>query len=228
MCKIIGIANSSKYNRKALAWLLAKTIEEHKRGTDINKFKLLWTEWLNEDSAEHGSTEHVILDSFGEHILSQVKLFCPVLIPYDLEDTNTLESVWINPYTFELSTGPQPEISAQDLYKTKTTDCWMTVGQFIMYFAHYVMKGAFGERVWLNIATSTAIAMDTDDVRIYWDCKTQAEIDYIVASGGKIIKVLPGENDIFGNNIEINPNTIIDFDNINELAEEIFEFTKKI
>lgn len=226
MCKIIGITNSSKNNRKALAWLLAKTIEEHKHGTDIDKYKQLWVKWTSEGPGKHGSTEHVILDSFGEHILSQVKLFCPALIPYDLEDPNTLESIFINPYTFELSTEQHTAITAQELYKNPTNSCWMTLGEFIMYLAHYVMKGAFGERVWLNVATATAIAMDTDDVRIYWDCKTQAEVDYIVRSGGKIVEVLPEEDDSFRDITSINPDMVIDINNIH--IEDIFEFTKTL
>lgn len=200
MCKIIGICGRRGSGRKTAAWLLAQTMEEKRKGTPWEKYKVLFESWVKLviiDPAEASSTDHVVLDSFGEHILDQVKQFCPALIGYDLHDDVVLNSYYINPTTFQV-------VNAVNTWDICTAaefadyvglndhvpdDQCMTLGEFIIYFAHYTMKKAFGPNVWLNIATATADAMGSPDTRIYWDVKTQAELDYISGNKGTIIEL---------------------------------------
>lgn len=202
MCKILGICGRRGSGRKTAAWLLAQTIEEKRKGTSWEKYKVLFESWVKLvilDPAEATSTDHVVLDSFGEHILDQVKQLCPALIEYDLHDERVLENYYINPTTFGI-------LLAGELYdEDKCTaaqyaECikhsgeapdtlYMSLGEFIIYFAHHTMKKAFGPNVWLNIATATADAMGSPDIRIYWDVKTQAELDYISRNKGIIIEL---------------------------------------
>jgi hypothetical protein len=207
MCLIIGIHGRKGAGRKTAAWLLAKTIEEIRKGTSYEKYKILykcWVELVIADASEASSTDHVILDSFGEHILDQVKQFCPNLIPYDLHDEETINRIYINPVTFELINPVNDAVDIMPLHADtvynrtmvnvrdstgECEECWMTLSEFIMYYAHFVMKTFFGKDVWLNVASTTASAMGSDDIRIYWDCKTQAELSYISQNKGIIIEV---------------------------------------
>lgn len=206
MCKIAGICGRTGSGRKTAAWLLAQTLEERRKGTPYEKFRVLFESWVKLviiDPAEATSTDHVVLDSFGEHILDQIKQFCPALIGYDLHDEAVLKDYVINPYTFEiLPRNPalpgwmDVDICSAQQYAEcvqldgETPDSlYMTLGEFIMYFAHFTMKKSFGPNVWLNIATATADAMGSPDIRIYWDVKTQAELDYISKNKGFIIEL---------------------------------------
>lgn len=232
MCKLIGISGGLKKNRRAFAWILANAIEEIRKGTTKAKFDILYRCWVDLVDVDHAivsSTNHVIIDSFGDHILDQVKQFCPVLIPYDLNDKIVVTQNWINPYTFEILsqglTAPTVpgKITAEDLYRRKEhiNHAWLTLEQFILYFAHYVMKTAFGERVWLNVAASTASAVGSNDWRIYEDCKTQAEIDYIKESGGTIVTLVDGTNHLKS------PDTFIEC-NFKEQCDQVYNFINNL
>lgn len=201
MCKIIGICGRTGSGRKTAAWLLARTMEEKRRGTPYEKYKILFESWVKlviVDPAEATSTDHVVLDSFGEHILDQVKQICPRLIEYDLHDDEELNGYLINPSTFEIiKAGVRQEWSHDEMsdfaihngFVEPDPGVWMTIGEFILYFAGSVMKKFFGPNIWLNIATATAESMGSPDSRIYWDVKTQAELDYISKNGGTIIEL---------------------------------------
>lgn len=206
MCKIIGIVGNRGTGRKTAAWLLAQTIEEKRKGTPWEKYKVLFESWVKLviiDPAEATSTDHVVLDSFGEHILDQIKQFCPALIEYDLHDEATLKGFYINPATFEVIPETSNEFAFDDVSTCTASEyaslilepnkirsgLYMSLNEFILYFAHYTMKHAFGPNVWLNIAVATADAMGSSDSRIYWDVKTQAELDYISRNKGTIIEL---------------------------------------
>lgn len=197
MCKIIGITARKGAGRKTAAWLLAQTMEEKWKGTPYEKYKALFECWVKLviiDPAEAGSTDHVMLDSFGEHITDQVKQFCPKLIEYDLHDDDVLNGYLINPTNFEIiKAGLRHAYTAKEMAEHQFNEVepgvWMTLGEFILYFARDVMKKAFGPNVWLNVAIATANSMGTTDTRIYWDVKTQAELDYISKCGGTIIEL---------------------------------------
>lgn len=231
MCKIIGIYGRTGSGRKTAAWLLAQTIEEKRKGTPYEKFKVLFESWVKLviiDPAEASSTDHVVLDSFGEHILDQLKQFCPALIDYDLHNETDLKGFYINPATFEVVPGDSEVLAYDDTdicTAREYADCigraeeptglYMSLDEFILYFAHHTMKRSFGPNVWLNIAIATADAMGSPDIRIYWDVKTQAELDYISKNKGIIIELRNADREhdtdkMYRDIRHLNPNIIID------------------
>ena len=228
MCKLIGISGGTKKNRRAFAWILANSIEEIRKGTTKAKFDILYRCWVDLVDVDHAivaSTNHVIIDSFGDHILDQVKQFCPTLIPYDLHDDNILSRTRINPFTFEMyDVNTEPTCTAGELHAMLAEDrkdAILTLGEFIMYFAHYTMKTAFGERVWLNVAASTASAVSSDDWRIYEDCKTQAEINYIKESGGTLVMLVDDTDHLKS------PSTFVEC-RLKEQCDQIYNFINNL
>ena len=199
MGKIIGICGARGTGRRTAAWLLAKTLEEQRSGTSYEKFQALYECWVKLviiDPSEACSTDHVILDSFGEHILDQIKQFVPSLIEYDLHDEAVTDNNWINPSTFDVVNmrpdvimNPQEYLDKINNHICLPFEIFMTISDFILYFARDVMKTYFGDSVWLNVARYTASAAGSSDSRIYWDCKTQAELNYIDKSNGTIIEL---------------------------------------
>lgn len=199
MCRTIGICGARGTGRRTAAWLLAKTLEEQRSGTPYEKFKALYECWVKLviiDPSEACSTDHVMLDSFGEHILDQIKQFVPSLIEYDLHDEQVTDRNWINPSTFDVVSvrpdiimDPQEYLNEINDHIYSPSEVFMTISDFILYFARDVMKRYFGDSVWLNVARYTAAAMGSNDSRIYWDCKTQAELNYVHDSKGVIIEL---------------------------------------
>lgn len=241
MCKIIGITGKRGSGRKTAAWLLAKTLEELRKGTTYEKYKALYECWVKLviiDESEATSTDHVVLDSFGEHILDQIKQFCPSLIEFDLHDESFTNTNYINPTTLDvMSVYPDNVVDAEYYaecvqHRGIPEDTWMTITDFILYFAHYVMKRSFGDSVWLNIARYTAQAMGTTDSRIYWDCKTQAELSYIDKEHGTIIEVRNADREEAGGYRDIkslDPDFILDTTiGLHTCAETFWHIAKDI
>lgn len=223
MCRTIGICGARGTGRKTAAWLLAKTLEEQRSETPYEKFKALYECWVKLviiDPSEACSTDHVILDSFGEHILDQIKQFVPSLIEYDLHDEAVTDNSWINPSTFDVVNmrpdvimNPQEYLNEINDHIYPPDETFMTISDFILYFARDVMKKYFGDSVWLNVARYTASAAGSSDSRIYWDCKTQAELDHIDKSHGTIIELRNADRAINGGYRDIealDPDFILD------------------
>ena len=206
MCKIIGICGARGTGRKTAAWLLARTMEEQRSGTSYEKFKALYECWVKLvilDPSEACSTDHVILDSFGEHILDQIKQFVPSLVEYDLHDEAVTDNNWINPRTFDVVSDKPKRIAtageyAQCVAENGSANAFLAISEFILYFARDVMKRYFGDSVWLNVARYTASATGSSDSRIYWDCKTQAELNYIERSSGTTIELRNADRAVDG------------------------------
>lgn len=191
MCKIIGIYGEPGTGRKTAAWLLAKTIEEIKRKTPYSKYKILykcWCQLVIRDENEAYSTSHCILDSFGGHILDQLKIFCPVLGGLDLEDDSVIYNKYINMQTWEVTDASTNSMKLDELLEYSNKHMTppardILVADFIMYFAKHVMKQMFGQDVWLRVAKFSNEYMNSDDYRIYYDVKTQDEqkyVDYLI------------------------------------------------
>lgn len=254
MCKIIGICARKGAGRRTAAWLLAQTIEEQRKGTPYEKYKALFECWVKLviiDPSEASSTDHVVLDSFGEHILDQLKQFCPTLVEYDLHDDNVLEMIYVNPYTFEVITEGMirgMELDGSEVYTATAEefaeyvelnrlvpqDQWLRLDQFIMYFARNVMKKWFGPNVWLNVAVATAGAMGSSDTRIYWDVKTQAELDYISKNKGIIIELRNADrekdaNESYRDIKYLDPDVVLDTTlGLHTCAEKFWNITTQI
>jgi len=190
MCKLIGVYAAPGTGRKTAAWLLAKTIEEIKHRTPFDKYEILykcWCELVIRDAKEAYSTTHCTLDSFGGHILDQLRLFCPVLDGLNLKDEHQINNYYINLSTWAVTndkfdnnvvplTNALRYIHDHDEFPPEWA---LTVADFIMYFAKHVMKRYFGEDVWLKVAKFSNQIMASEDYRIYYDVKTQAELNYL-------------------------------------------------
>ena len=247
--KLIGITGRRGSGRKTAAWLLAKTIEEFRKGTPYEKYKAkfeCWVKLVIFDPSEASSTDHVVLDSFGEHILDQIKTFCPALVNFDLHDKQFCHEVVINLSTWETQALGTPEcvVTEEDLITAGTNfelvreegyvrdDRWMRLEEFIMYIAHYIMKAFMGQNVWLNMAARTAEATGSDDVRIYWDCKTQSELSYIDKNNGLIIELCNADREQDGSYRDIkflDPDVVIDTTpGLHTCAEKFWSTIKSI
>lgn len=185
MCKIIGIYGHRGAGRKTAGWLLAQTLEEIRKGTDFEKYQILfecWSKLVIKDPDEACSTNHCILDSFGEYILDSIKCMIGTLRDVNMSDPETIENIYISPKTFEWHKGNRAMDTSMDswVYHFKgnhgvNDNVCVPLSEFIIYFADTIMKGSFGENFWVRSAMSTMI--DSSDVRIFWDCKTDAELD---------------------------------------------------
>lgn len=244
MCNIVGIYGKRGTGRKTAAWLIAKTIEEQRRGTTFEKYKALFECWVKLviiDPAEATSTDHVILESFGEYIVSSVKQFCPALTPYDVMGTDR-EAYYINPETFDITCCPDDGASIvtakrfvelkNDLDPIFPSNCWMTLEEFVMYYARDVIKKNFGSKIWINMIDATASLMGSDDSRIYWDIKTQDEIRYIDKKDGLLVELINekrGRNGGYREVSSVDPDIIIDTsEGLLECAGQFWNVTNEI
>lgn len=232
MCKIIGIYGEPGTGRKTAAWLLAKTIEEIKKKTPYSKYRILykcWCQLVIRDEEEAYSTSHCILDSFGGHILDQLKIFCPILGNLDLTDDSVIYNKYINMQTWEVTDECSDPMTLDELlvYINNHQDMprqSVSLADFIMYFAKHVMKKMFGDDVWLRVAKFSNEFMDSEDYRIYYDVKTQGEqqyVDYLVhlqnadrAKDGGYREIIQIDSDFTINTIFGLENCAEDFHNI--------------
>lgn len=220
MC-IVGICGKRGTGRKTAGWLLAKTIDEIKNRTTKDKFLIKYESWVKLvilDPTEATSTHHCILESFGGIILDQIKLFCPDLMDFDLSDPLVLTNVVIAPATFEIKSKvdlePDKVVTAERYYTEHLCNAdikyWLPIEEFIMLYAKNAIKNTFGSNVWLNVAKASKIP--SDDIRIYWDVKTQAEADYC-SEKGYLIELISSKREKAGGYREISyldPDFVID------------------
>lgn len=238
MCRV-GIYGRRKSGRKTAAWLLAKTIEEQLNGTPKEKFEIKYESWVKLvilDESEARSTNSCILESFGGIILDQVMLFCPYLQNYDLHDHKQLSEYVICPTTFEIF--PKDEINPEIIETAEdyaayhdqwVADRYMTLEEFIMLYARDTIKKMFGPNAFLNVAIASKIP--SNDTRIYWDVKTQAEANYC-ADGGVLIELISKGREIDGGYKDIkylDPDLVIDTTNgLGQCADQFWNAAKYI
>lgn len=205
MCKFVGIYGEKGSGRKTAAWLLAKSMEEIRKKTPYVKFVPMfkcWVELVCIDQFEAVSTPHVTLDSFGDSILDQVKLFNPYLQTCDLHDDSTKNMLYVQISTMKVidegtlaKMGITPSTIEEvlryiDIGAEICDNLYLSVGDYIMYYANHVMKKYFGESVWLNSIKATNELVSSTDNHIYWDVKTPMEAEYIKHNDGVLIKLI--------------------------------------
>jgi hypothetical protein len=253
MCNLVGIYGRRGSGRRTAAWLIANTIEEIRKGITFEKYKVLyecWAKLVMIDEHEICSTAHVVLDSFGDRILDQVKQMCPALNAYNLHADADLNH-YIDPVTFDIQKfDKESEVkrisptaiifTAEQYWKAHQfkgvsldeSPGYMKISEFVMYYAHYVMKSAFGENVWTNIASAENAYVASPDTRIYWDCKTDAELRYVYENGGSIINVTNPERESDGGFRDIkikDPDYVINTKyGLENCAEQFWFTTNKI
>lgn len=197
MCKIVGIYGEKGSGRKTAAWLIAKTLEEQIKGTSQESYKELFRTWVEEVCTNEGiieSTHHVIIDSFGDSILDTLKIFNPNLQEYDLHDEDIKDHTWVQLTTGKVWREISPQyhvLTPEQAIELDIKDNHiMNMRDYIIYWADWVIKGRFGENVWVNMIASTNELLCSRDHRIYWDVRTQGEIDYIRQTGGILVHLV--------------------------------------
>lgn len=242
MCKTIGIYSDKGINRKLYAWLIAMAAEDIIRGNPYQSYEsrrdcaLCNLEYI-------GSTDHIILDSFGDNILDQIKLFNSNLQMLNLHDEQIKQTTYVQISTMkvfhedELEKNNLSKITLdqiQDMNPFHLEDNWvMNIHNYIFYFADFVMKKYFGCNVWLNSVIASNSFIGDNDYKIYWDVKTQDELNYIKSCGGKIISIIDNKKKIKGGYRKIkslSPDMILDIsnDDMDEISKTIFEIAKLI
>lgn len=193
MC-YIGIEGKRHSGRPTAAWLIAIAIESNIRKDTPEQFDKIFRTAVQDvinNPNEIGSTVHVTLDKFGDYILSVVKVFCPRLYDYDLEDKKVINGTYINPVTFEITTEPGGRIYHAREYEERPFkhEGYMSLEQFIIYFADVVIKNAFGRDIWTRVAEASSEVIDDNNYKIFYDVKTSAERKFIKRNG-LIIKLV--------------------------------------
>ena len=192
MC-YIGITGYKNTGRITAAWLLANAIEHKISDATPEEWDKEYRRLVKaviDDPDVVESTRHCTIDSFGGYILGFIKIFVPTLGPFDIEDKQLQEQYAINPKTFEVL--PVEEVEQEELVGAiiwdRLKEGWVTVKDFIIYFADTVMKGHFGDNIWLNVAKfTTETTMADGEYQIFWDVKTDAEYDFINSNGVMVI-----------------------------------------
>lgn len=179
--KYIGISGRRGSGRQTIAWLLGRTLQEQHKKTSYEDYQKLFKQWTDQvkDTKDWiRSNNFFLLESFGGIILDSIKLTIPSLSDLDLtQDSPDLK------LPFDVST-----LTVGD------TENSIEIKDFIIQYADKMIKGHFGANFWTNIAEQWAKRKEEDEYTtekyiIYWDVKTDAEVEYIRRHEGKIIDI---------------------------------------
>lgn len=176
--KYIGITGKRGSGRETFAWLLGKTLQLSNKIT-YTEYQDLFKQWTDDVKKSKdciGSNNYYVLESFGGIILDSIRLTIPSL------------------YELNLSQGSE-DLNRKFDIETLTVDSGSaTVGEFIILYADKIMKSNFGKRFWVNIAEQAAHRKENDPFSteqfvIYWDVKTDEEVEYIKGHNGVFIQI---------------------------------------
>ena len=182
--------SSCRHNR-ILAYRLALALEAYIYH-DHSYFLESWSHL-----SDPVSTRHFTLESFGESILDQVKLFNPHLQHIDfVSDPHLKKTVAVclqDGRTLRIQEAPRVT-SLDDPFDPQGKEkIWMSLGDYILYFADRVIKKNFGPQIWLHNHIATLEWINDPSHRIYWDVKTQEEVDFITQGASGILVEIIGE-----------------------------------
>lgn len=195
MTNLIGIIKASHVNRPKIAAVLAMSMEEVLKHVDEltvkSKIQMALESKDAKDDEELYSTQHICIDSFGQAILDTIRIMVPTLYSQNLHDKQIKDNTFINIKTFELTQDPPNVFKPHELFefirkqgiKSTIGGCWLSVGDFILYFANYVMRNFMGDSFWIN----STIDQNRPGATIFYDVRCQGEYDFIRNNNGKII-----------------------------------------
>lgn len=196
MYNLIGIYGDRGTGRKTAAWLLAQIIECLIRRCQTKTILRSFGEWVDEVIEDPGvscSTQHVLVESFGGYILDSIKQLNPNLLFYDLEDPVVLDNYFVDLKSGKLYKDlpegrTQVELGDKPFNINDLKDgSVLVVRDYILYIADRVIKAHLGEDFWLRSIIASNDLMGLTGTRIYYDVRTQGEIEYIRDSGGLLI-----------------------------------------
>lgn len=177
--KYIGITGKRGSGRMTFAWLLGKTLQMRSKVTfeEYQKMFSAWTDAVKKSKSVIGCTHFFTLESFGGTILDNIRMTIPSLYNLNLDQESPDLQL-----PFDMST----------LRVCEQSDT--TVGEFIIKYADKVLKKNFGQNFWVNIAEQWDEQREqnqftTEKYTIYWDVKTDAEVEYISKKDGVLINI---------------------------------------
>lgn len=211
----IGITGANGKSGRVLAGLIGRALPFVMK-KDREGYDELYDSWSvgSRDPEEARSTDLVIIDSFGEYILDQVRVLHGGLYGSTIDNTKgiTLRDLTIH----DVKDLEQFNQVTREEYIGQA-NAWMTLEEFSLYYADTVMKKAFGDNVWINLMNSWDSRETSSGalLTIYVDVKTQAEYDYIRnIRQGTIIRTSGSRSKYFRNihhedgDLSIDPNDI--------------------
>lgn len=211
--KYIGICGHRGSGKNTMAYLIANTLEyiltnEFIEEKYYNKFKQWCDEIIKDESCVSSSQRNkVYIESFSDDLKLYINLLTGIPIEHMYEDS-CKENVAIN--LKDLSEVNVKDITNKDLLITReklfelrntkkisqiTSDLYITLGDFILYFGYDVMQRFFGANFWVKSLRKSEDKWQSNwnnevIYKIYSDVKTECERDYIKDHGGVIIKVV--------------------------------------
>ena len=220
----IGIRGHRGAGKSSVSYLLGNTLEYMIQVGDpnlsSNLFESNYIHWCNElmqseNCINEASLEYIYFDSFSDSIKLFIRLILGCPSEYVYEDKYK-DSIVIN--LKDLSYKPLSDFEKEPKLKTANevyglmpfdsnekpiklaNDCYMKLGEFIMYFGFEVMQRFFGKNIWVKIMQSNSSEYDgfceisgQTYYKIFSDIKASAEIAFIQKNNGIVVNVVrPG------------------------------------
>jgi hypothetical protein len=215
----IGIRGHRGAGKSSIAYLLGNTLNLMSQGhskllENEEAFDSFYNHWCkqlmeSENCLNETSLDYVYFESFSDQIKTFIQLLLGCPCEYMQEDKYK-DSVVVNLRDLSCklieSFSETPKlITAQEFYKTMpydydefpvaiTSNNYMTLREFIMYFGLEVMQRFFGRNVWVKSLINNDVKYpvtynDTNFYKIFADAKFPSEITYIKNNGGLVVKV---------------------------------------
>lgn len=224
--KYIGITGHRGAGKNSIAYLLGNTLQilchgHSERTLESELYDKMYSHWCDqlmksENCINNTSLDHVYFDSFSDSIKVFIRLILGCPEEYVYEDKYkysivvNLKDLSYKPIS-DFETEPKLK-TANDVYKRMpyeydekpikiSSDEYMLLDEFIMYFGFEVMQRFFGKNVWVKILQATNEEYDkfyessgAMYYKIFSDLKTVAENSFIKQQNGVIVKIIRPNN----------------------------------
>lgn len=262
----IGIRGHRGAGKSSIAYLLGNTLNLMSQGhskllENEEAFDSFYNHWCkqlmeSENCLNETSLDYVYFESFSDQIKTFIQLLLGCPCEYMQEDKYK-DSVVVNlrdlSCKFIESFSETPKlVTAQEFYKTMpydydefpvaiTSNNYMTLREFIMYFGLEVMQRFFGRNVWVKSLKANSDMYDSFYelpghvyYKLFIDLKTPAEATYIKQAEGIIVNVTRPSNkkgqsglERLGRDNRIDYNIVVDGD-LYSIKNEIINIAKDI
>ena len=217
--RYIGVSGHRGAGKSSIAYLIGQTLDliccGHSKLVDKDEFyNSFYSQWCDElmnseNCINETNLRYIYFESFSDSIKTFIRLLlgCPEEYLYE-DKYKDLVVVNIRDLSCKLldSFVEKPKlITAQEFYKTMpydydetpislTSNNYMLLREFIMYFGLEVMQRFFGRNVWVKSLKANSKQFDKFystgiNYKIFIDLKTPAEATYIKQAEGYIINV---------------------------------------
>lgn len=208
----IGICGHRGAGKNTMAYLIANTIEYIISDGDKEEYPNRFNQWCNEIMQDESliyslSLKSSYIESFSTDIKSYINLLTGIPVEHMYSDL-CKENIAIN--LKDLSEidvndieNKELLISREKLFELRNTkditqissDLYITLGDFILYFGYDIIQRFFGANFWIKSLKKNddrwgSVWVNDNICKIYPDVKTECERDYIKDHDGVIIKVV--------------------------------------